>query len=56
VKVRRNTYGRYQSLLWGLHGSYLKITPVGVPQGLFFMAKMKYFRATGMIFLRLALL
>jgi hypothetical protein len=41
-----------------LHGSYLKITPVACPDpmGLFFLAKMRYFRATGMIFPRLLLL
>jgi hypothetical protein len=29
VKARRNTYRSDQSLTWGLHASYLKITPVG---------------------------
>jgi hypothetical protein len=53
VKARRNTYGSYQLLPWGLHGSYLKITPV---RALFCMAKIIEFRATGMIFPRLALL
>jgi hypothetical protein len=50
VKARRNTYGSYQSLPWGTS------LPCGVPQELFFMAKMRYFRGTGTIFPRLALL
>jgi hypothetical protein len=33
-----------------LHGSYKKSLPCGVPQELFCMAKMRYFRGTGMIF------
>jgi hypothetical protein len=33
VKARRNTYGSYQSLPWGIHGSALKITPVECPTG-----------------------
>jgi hypothetical protein len=37
-------------------GSYKKSLPCGVPQELFCMAKMRYFRGTGMIFPRLALL
>jgi hypothetical protein len=45
VKARRNTYG-----------SYKKSLPCGVPKELFCMAKMRYFRGTGMIFPRLALL
>jgi hypothetical protein len=57
VKARRNTYGSYQSPLWGTsHGSNKKSLPCGVPQELFCMAKMRYFRGTGMIFPRLALL
>jgi hypothetical protein len=60
-KARRNTYGSYQSLQWGtfvLHRSYKKITPGlwGVPRELICMAKIRYFRATGVIFPRLALL
>jgi hypothetical protein len=39
-----------------LHGSYKKSLLWGVPRGLFCMVKMRYFRATGMIFPRLALL
>jgi hypothetical protein len=38
-----------------LHGSYKKSLPCGVPQALFCMVKMRYFRGTGMIFPRLAL-
>jgi hypothetical protein len=37
-----------------LHGSYKKSLPCGVPQELFCMAKMRYFRGTGMIFPRLS--
>jgi hypothetical protein len=51
VKARRNTYGSYSS-----RGSYKKSLPCGVPQELFCMAKMMYFKGTGMIFPRLALL
>jgi hypothetical protein len=39
-----------------LHGSNKKSLPCGVPQELFCMAKMRYFRGTGMIFPSLALL
>jgi hypothetical protein len=38
-----------------LHGSYKKSLPCGVQQVLFCMAKMRYFRGTGMIFPRFAL-
>jgi hypothetical protein len=37
-----------------LNGSYKKSLLWGVPQELFCMVKMRYFRATGMIFPRLA--
>jgi 1-aminocyclopropane-1-carboxylate deaminase/D-cysteine desulfhydrase-like pyridoxal-dependent ACC family enzyme len=37
-----------------LHESYKKSLPCGVPQELFCMVKMRYFRGTGMIFPRLA--
>jgi hypothetical protein len=39
-----------------LHGSYKKSLLCGVPQELLCMAKIMYFRGTGMIFPRLALL
>jgi hypothetical protein len=48
VKARRNTYGSYQSLQWGYF--------TGAIKNLFCMVKMMYFRGTGMIFPRLALL
>jgi hypothetical protein len=49
VKARINTYGSNQSLPWGTS------LPCGVPQErfcmeLFCMAKMRYFRGTGIIF------
>jgi hypothetical protein len=37
-------------------GAINKSLPCGVPQELFCLAKMRYFRGTGMIFPRLALL
>jgi hypothetical protein len=43
VHVRRNTYRSYQSLPWGTSPELLW----GVPWWLFCMAKMRYFRATG---------
>jgi hypothetical protein len=48
--VGRNTYGSYQSLPWGTSQE------LNHSCGVLCMAKMRYFRATGMIFPRLPLL
>jgi hypothetical protein len=56
VKARRNTLGAINHSRGVLHRSYKKSLPCGVPQELFCKGKMRYFRGTGMIFPRLALL
>jgi hypothetical protein len=43
VKARRNTYRSYQSLPWGLHRTYPKITPVGCPTGTIFHGENEVF-------------
>jgi hypothetical protein len=59
IRACQEKYIQDQSLPWGiLHGSYgksLPSCPWGVARGLYCLAKMKYFRATGMIFPRLPL-